>query len=38
MTTERDDGTTYELAKCDRIPYWTMAGPGDGQWLPEAVR
>ncbi len=34
----RDDGTTYELAKCERIPYWTMNRPGDESWLPESVR
>ncbi len=35
---EREDGTTYELAKCERIPYWSMAGPGGERWLPESVR
>lgn len=33
-----DDGTHYSLAKCERIPYWRMHGPGDEAWLPEAVR
>ncbi len=35
---ERDDGTTYSLARCERIPYWNMARPGDERWLPESVR
>ena len=35
---ERDNGTRYELARCDRIPYWSMAGPGGESWLPEQVR
>ncbi len=35
---ERDDGTRYELAKCERIPYWTMNRPGGESWLPESVR
>ncbi len=35
---ERDDGTTYALAKCERIAYWNMAGPGGELWLPEPVR
>lgn len=35
---EREDGTTYRLAKCDRIAYWDMHDPGDEAWLPAAVR
>jgi hypothetical protein len=35
---ERDNGTRYELARCERIPYWSMAGPGGESWLPEQVR
>jgi hypothetical protein len=35
---ERDDGTTYRLAKCGRIPYWQMHDPGGESWLPPAVR
>jgi len=35
---ERDDGTTYRLAKCDRIAYWDMHDPGGDAWLPAAVR
>lgn len=35
---EREDGTRYELARCERIPYWEMHGPGDEAWLPEGVR
>jgi hypothetical protein len=35
---ERDDGTVYKLAKCDRLAYWEMAGPGQEAWLPERVR
>lgn len=35
---EHADGTTYELAKCERIPYWQMAAPGGEAWLPESVR
>lgn len=35
---ERSDGTRYELAKCDRLAYWSMHDPGGEDWLPEAVR
>jgi hypothetical protein len=35
---ERGDGTRYELAKCDRLAYWSMHDPGGEAWLPEAVR
>ncbi|MGH9362631.1 MAG: hypothetical protein ACRD2T_12015, partial [Thermoanaerobaculia bacterium] len=28
-------GTTYRLAKCERIPYWEMHDPGGEAWLPE---
>lgn len=35
----RDDGGThYRLAKCGRIPYWSMSQPGGEEWLPEEVR
>ena len=32
------DGTLYEVAKCERIPYWRMNAPEDRDWLPEALR
>lgn len=32
---EREDGTAYRLAKCERIPYWEMHDPGDEAWLPD---
>ena len=35
---ERGDGTLYELARCDRLAYWSMHDPGGEEWLPEAVR
>jgi hypothetical protein len=35
---QRDDGTTYEAVKCERIAYWEMHDPGDEAWLPEGVR
>jgi hypothetical protein len=35
---EREDGTAYRLAKCERIPYWQMSKPGDEAWLPPRVR
>lgn len=35
---EREDGTVYELAKCDRLPYWEMHDPGGEAWLPPEVR
>jgi hypothetical protein len=35
---EREDGTAYRLAKCERIPYWRMNRPGDEAWLPQSVR
>ncbi len=31
-------GTSYRLAKCERIPYWTMNRPGGENWLPAPVR
>ena len=35
---EREDGTAYRLAQCERIPYWQMSKPGDEAWLPPSVR
>jgi hypothetical protein len=35
---EREDGTAYRLAKCERIPYWRMNKPGDEAWLPPRAR
>lgn len=35
---EREDGTVYRLAKCERIPYWEMHDPGNEAWLPSRVR
>ncbi|MFL6235286.1 MAG: hypothetical protein ACJ76N_19280 [Thermoanaerobaculia bacterium] len=35
---EREDGTAYRLAKCERIPYWQMSRPGDEEWLPARAR
>lgn len=35
---EDDGGTRYRLAKCGRIPYWSMSQPGGEEWLPEEVR
>ncbi|HEX9943861.1 MAG TPA: hypothetical protein VGG03_17755 [Thermoanaerobaculia bacterium] len=35
---EREDGTVYRLAKCERLPYWEMHDPGDEAWLPEGAR
>ncbi len=34
----RSDGTEYRLARCERIPYWRMNGPGSEAWLPPTVR
>lgn len=28
------DGTRYELAKVERLPYWSLSRPGDERWLP----
>lgn len=33
---EREDGTVYRMAKCERIPYWKMHNPGDEGWWPSA--
>lgn len=33
-----DDGTTYELARSERISYWKMHAPGDEAWLPPGLR
>jgi hypothetical protein len=35
---EREDGTVYRMAKCDRIPYWSMHDPGGEAWWPEKLR
>lgn len=35
---EREDGTVYRLAKCDRIAYWEKHNPGDEAWWPETAR
>ena len=35
---EREDGTVYRMAKCERLAYWEMHGPGDEAWLPAKVR
>jgi hypothetical protein len=35
---EREDGTVYRLAKCERLAYWLMHEPGGEAWLPPAVR
>ncbi len=35
---EREDGTVYRMAKCDRLAYWEKHGPGDEAWLPAKVR
>ncbi|HEX5760701.1 MAG TPA: hypothetical protein VF121_16050 [Thermoanaerobaculia bacterium] len=32
------EGTTYRLAKCERIAYWEMHDPGGEAWLPPTVR
>lgn len=32
------DGTTYRLAKVERIPYWSMSSPRHEAWLPEHLR
>jgi len=31
---EREDGTVYRMAKCERLAYWEMHDPGDEAWLP----
>jgi hypothetical protein len=35
---QRSDGSSYRLAKCERIPYWQMNVEGGEEWLPESVR
>ncbi len=32
------EGTTYRLAKGERLAYWEMHDPGEEAWLPESVR
>jgi hypothetical protein len=32
---QREDGTVYEMIKCERIPYWEMHDPGDEGWWPD---
>jgi hypothetical protein len=31
---EREDGTVYRMAKCERIAYWDRHNPGDESWWP----
>lgn len=38
LESRRSDGTSYRLAKCERIPYWKMNVEGGEEWLPEGVR
>lgn len=35
---ERSDGTTYDLARVARLPYWGMSSPGNEGWWPESLR
>ena len=35
---EREDGTTYRMARCERVPSWQMSKPGDEKWLPPGAR
>jgi hypothetical protein len=35
---EREDGTVYRLARCERLAYWDMHEPGGEAWLPATVR
>lgn len=35
---EREDGTVYRMAKCERLPYWEMHDPGGEGWLPASTR
>jgi hypothetical protein len=35
---EDSEGTTYRLAKCERIPYWEMNQSGGENWLPQGLR
>ncbi|HEX2252787.1 MAG TPA: hypothetical protein VHQ65_05935 [Thermoanaerobaculia bacterium] len=32
------DGTTYRLARCDRLAYWQRNRPGDEEWWPRSLR
>lgn len=31
---ERDDGTFYQMKKCERLAYWEMHDPGGEAWWP----
>ena len=35
---EQEDGTTYVLAKSERLAYWKMHDPGDEAWLPSGLK
>lgn len=35
---EREDGTVYRMAKCERVAYWSMHDPGGEAWWPEKLR
>lgn len=32
------DGTSYRVAKCERLAYWQLNRPGDEEWLPADLR
>jgi hypothetical protein len=38
LALELADGTTYRVARCDRLAYWTMHDPADADWWPERLR
>jgi hypothetical protein len=38
LSWHQPDGTTYTLAKVERLPYWAMNQPGDESWWPESLR
>jgi hypothetical protein len=38
LALEADDGTRYELARCQRLAYWEHHTPGDEEWLPPELR
>jgi hypothetical protein len=35
---EREDGTSYRMARCERLAYWQMHDPGGESWLPPGLR
>ena len=38
LALDHSDGTSYRLARCERLAYWRLNRPGDEEWLPAGLR